>query len=84
MRETKKYCWHCKRVKPLEAFAKANRNPDGLQAKCRECAKEYMDAYRAANADRIKALHDKHNARRGQPKELTLAQAMHNMVKAGR
>lgn len=83
MRETRKYCWHCKQVKPLEAFAKAKRTPDGLQQKCRECAKEYMTAYRASNAERIKALNAKHNAKRGQSKELTLFQAMHNMVRAG-
>jgi hypothetical protein len=91
-----KRCWHCKETKPLAGFAKAVRERDGLQTKCRECAAVYMQEYRANNKERIKALNAASNARRGQPKPLkvthtlkvtnalTLAQCMHNMVLAGK
>lgn len=78
---TTKVCNACKVPKPLAAFARANKARDGFQPKCRECAAAYMLAYRANNAERIKALNAANNARRGLPKELTLTQAMQNMVR---
>jgi hypothetical protein len=42
-----------------------------------------MEMYRSTHADHIKVLNAVNNARRGEPKTLTLAQAMHNMVRAG-
>jgi len=46
-----KLCSKCKIVKPAEQFAKAKRESDGLQDRCKTCNAEY----RKANAARIKA-----------------------------
>jgi hypothetical protein len=75
-----KTCNYCKAPKPLTAFSRCSRERDGLQRKCRECAAELMIAYRAENAERIKALNAANNARRISATH-TLAQVMHNMVR---
>jgi hypothetical protein len=81
---TTKHCRKCNQTKPVAEFSRARRERDGLQDKCRQCAAAYMEMYRSTHADHIKALNAVNNARRGEPKTLTLAQAMHNMVRAGR
>lgn len=36
-----KYCLHCKRWLPLEAFNKREHSKDGLQSTCKECRNKY-------------------------------------------
>lgn len=50
-----KKCSACQVTKPLSAFAKNRRNPDGFQAYCQPCATARVRAYRAANPERAKA-----------------------------
>lgn len=44
-----KICSKCKLEKPLDAFGKRSKNPDGLQYCCKECSKEYQRKWRAEN-----------------------------------
>lgn len=50
-----KTCSKCGKTKPLSAFSKSNRERDGLQYHCKECAKATNDAYLAANPEKRKA-----------------------------
>jgi hypothetical protein len=35
-----KWCWYCRQYHPLEAFARNDRKPDGLQSECRAAQAE--------------------------------------------
>jgi len=45
--KTKKRCSRCGETKPLHAFNKMARSPDGLQNYCRQCKAEAQKEYRA-------------------------------------
>ena len=46
----KRWCWKCKKYKPVNEFCKDKSAKDGLQYQCRECNKEAAQLRR----DRIK------------------------------
>lgn len=51
-----KLCLGCRVRKPVDAFAKHHRRPDGLQPKCRLCCKAYADEWRARNVERKRQM----------------------------
>ena len=53
-----KKCYGCKTVKERNAFAKHKGKLDGLQTRCRECAKKYSELYRVKNKEKVKANSD--------------------------
>lgn len=61
-----KRCWRCKETKHVSEFNRCRSRKDGLQAKCRNCRREYYqqnrervsaqsEVYRKKNRDRILA-----------------------------
>ena len=43
--EKKKHCCHCKKELPLSAFCSNRSRPDGLNPRCRSCAKKYKQEH---------------------------------------
>jgi hypothetical protein len=73
----KKRCFKCQRVKSGTAFARAQRNPDGLQRMCRECYAAHFQAnkdqyqenayaWRAANIEKAREIDRRHYATHSQ------------------
>lgn len=50
-----KTCNICKASKPRSEFYRSARARDGLQSRCRECAKAYSREWRRQNPDRVRA-----------------------------
>jgi hypothetical protein len=48
-----KVCSRCKATRELCEFAESKQKRDGLYSYCKECARQYQAAYRAANRDSI-------------------------------
>lgn len=38
-----KFCWYCNTTKPVEEFYKNRSRADGLNSKCKDCTKVYVD-----------------------------------------
>lgn len=49
-----KECGTCGRVLPVEQFSKNKRSKDGLNTKCKECAKQYHKQYYEENKEQLK------------------------------
>ena len=50
-----KTCSRCKVEQQIDVFTKDRRRPDGRNPYCRSCKTEMARAYRAANADKVRA-----------------------------
>lgn len=48
-----KVCFKCGRELPVEQFSKNKTRKDGLDTKCKECAKQYMQQYYEENKEKI-------------------------------
>ena len=57
-----KICVTCKELKTFDSFAKMTKSKDGLQARCRSCAKEAYNADRAKQIARVSARNLAHRA----------------------
>jgi hypothetical protein len=57
-----KHCYCCGETKPLDAFRRDASRRDGLAYRCRQCMVVYSAAYRAANAEQIRAKGVKYRA----------------------
>lgn len=51
-----RWCIGCRRYLPVTAFAGGSTLSDGLQSRCRACAKARSDAWRAANPEQARAV----------------------------
>jgi len=51
-----KRCCHCQGWYPLDAFGRNRSTPDGLNAMCRECARESCRRSREANREKVREL----------------------------
>lgn len=51
MKELKKKCARCKANKPVSQFNKQQKNLDGLQAWCKDCAAAYKEERRSKSPE---------------------------------
>lgn len=51
--EEKKRCYRCKKMWPLDDFAKNRSKPDGRCSECRSCRSELLREYRKSDAGRV-------------------------------
>lgn len=58
-----KTCNRCKRDLPVESFSKNKAAKDGLQGRCKPCAKESYTEWRLANPDKARANSYKQTAK---------------------
>lgn len=54
--QTAKRCGSCDRMRPLDAFNRKSRRPDGLQEVCRDCNRESSRRYYRRNRERHLAV----------------------------
>lgn len=59
-----KVCRICREAKPLSAFYRKLREPDGLETRCAECVAAYMRDYWAKNPEKRKGLERNYEPRR--------------------
>lgn len=55
-----KRCTRCKQEKPPDCFNRDRTRGDGLQARCRDCERDWNRAWRLANADQKRATSHAH------------------------
>jgi len=48
-------CTTCRRCLPIEAMGRDRSRPDGVAARCLECARAYSREWRARNPERARA-----------------------------
>ncbi len=53
-REPEKFCCTCREGKPLSAYNRLKRAPDGRQPSCRECNREYHRKHWASHMEQIR------------------------------
>ena len=58
-----KICAVCEQDLPVEMFSKRAASADGLERKCKDCAREYFRAWRKANPEKARANSYKQTAK---------------------
>ena len=51
-----RFCIKCDEIKSFDEFVKDERGRDGYRTYCKTCAREYAQAYRSANRQRVNAV----------------------------
>lgn len=71
-----KYCSACKATKSLEDFSKSSKRSDGLQSVCKLCSKDFKNAWRKDNKEKIfyNRLYSKYRLRKEDYERLLLKQ----------
>lgn len=57
-------CTKCNQFKPLEAFSKDRRRPDGYYPFCNECNNSLRREYRRSNTEAVRAVEKKYKVKR--------------------